>query len=410
MLLVLSLALISLRALAAEPLTLDQAVELAAKHAPQVQAGQYKQEAAAADSDRAGRLPDPQLQFGIQNLPVQGSSAFNFNADSTTMRFVGINQDIPSSAARAAKQVETRANQGVAVADTQEAQFRAKRNAATAWVDLWAAQRADTLLTRLSSQNQTAIDAARARLAGATGTATDVLAARAASIDLDNQLEAIRGEAQAARAAVTRWVGVDVAREPLASAPDFSRLPVSESRLLSMPDLQAPLLAWAPRVSAAEAAVQRAQASKQPDWSVGVSYGVRAPGLPAMASVQIGMRLPLFARHREDQDIDARNADLQAVRAEREDARRAQLETVERALARWQSLNAQLIRDEHTLLPLAHDRAHTALATYSGGGSLEPWLDARRAEITANLTYANALAARARAWVELAYLIPENTQ
>ena len=78
-LLALSLALISLHALAAGPLTLDQAVELAAKHAPQVQAGQYKQEAAAADLDRAGRLPDPQLQFGIQNLDAQGSGAFNPN-------------------------------------------------------------------------------------------------------------------------------------------------------------------------------------------------------------------------------------------------------------------------------------------------------------------------------------------
>ena len=410
MLLVLSLALISLRALATEPLTLDQAVELAAMHAPQVQAGQYKQEAAAADSDRAGRLPDPQLQFGIQNLTAQGSGAFNPNADSTTMRFVGISQDIPSSAARAAERAKARANQGVAVADTQEAEFRAKRNAATAWVDLWAAQRADTLLAQLSSQNRIAIDAARARLAGATGTATDVLAARAASIDLDNQLEAIRGEQQEAYASLVRWVGSNIGQAPLASPPDFSQLPVPETRLLGMPDIQAPLLAWAPRVSAAEAAVQRAQASKQPNWSVGISYGVRAPGLPAMASLQIGMRLPLFARHRENQDIGARHADLETVRAEREDARRAQLETVKRALARWQSLNAQVIRDEHSLLPLAHDRAHTALATYRGGGSLEPWLDARRAEITANLTYANALAARARAWVELAYLIPENTQ
>ncbi|MHB1676723.1 MAG: TolC family protein [Sulfuriferula sp.] len=393
-----------------DSLTLERAVELAAQRAPQVQAGQYKQEAAIADSDRAGRLPDPQLQFGIQNLDMQGPSAFNPNGDFMTMHFVGVSQDIPSSAARAADRAKAHANQGVTVADTEDARFRAKLSAATAWVDLWAAQRADTLLALLSAQNQIAIDTARARLTGAKGTATDVLAARAASVELDNQLEAIRGTEQEAYAALARWVGSNISHTPLPLPPDFSKLPVHETRLLQLPDIQAPLLAWGPRVSIAEADLQRALASKVPDWSVGFSYGMRAPGLPALASLQIGMRVPLFPGHREDQDIDARHADLEAIRAEREDARRAQIETVARSFARWQSLNAQVRRDEDILLPLASDRAGTALATYRGGGSLEPWLDARRAEITTNLAYVNTLAARARAWAELAYLIPENTQ
>ncbi len=401
---------VPIRASMTDHLTLEQVVELAAQHAPQVRAEQYRQEAATADSDRAGRLPDPQLQFGTQNLDMQGSGAFNPNADAMTMRFVGVSQDIPSSAARAAERAKARANQGVVAADTQDAQFRAKRNAATAWVDLWVAQRAETLLNRLSIQNQIAIDVARARLAGAKGTATDVLAARAASVELDNQLEAIRGEEQEAYAALARWVGPNIGHVPLSAPPDFSRLPVPETHLLQRLDIQAPLLSWAPRVSVAEADLQRAQASKQPDWNVGFSYGIRAPGLPALGTFQIGMRLPLFADHREDQDIDARHADLEAVRADREDARSAQTEIVERSLARWQSLTAQVLRDESILLPLSSDRTNTALAAYRGGGPLEPWLAARSAEITANLTYVNTLAARARAWTELAYLIPENLQ
>lgn len=392
------------------PLTLDRVVELAAKQAPQVQAGRYRQEAAAADRDRAGRLPDPQLQFGTQNLDMQGAGAFNPNADAMTMRFVGISQDIPSSAERAAEQAKAHANQGAAAADMQEARYRAKRDVATAWVDLWAAQRAETLLMHLLDQNQVAIDVAQARLTGANGTATDVLAARAASVELDNQLEVIRGAEQEAYAALARWVGPAIGHATLSAPPDFSQLPVPETRLLQKIDIQAPLLGWMPRVSIAEADLQRAKASKQPDWSVGFSYGLRAPGLPALGTFQIGMRLPLFADHRENQDIDARHADLEAVRADREDARRAQTELVERSLARWQSLTAQVLRDESILLPLASDRTRTALAAYRGGGSLDPWLSASSAEISANLTYVNTLAARARAWAELAYLIPENLQ
>ncbi len=400
-------ALTSMQTQTGDTLTLERAVELAAQRAPQVEAGHYKQAAAADDSDRAGRLPDPQLQFGIQNLDTQGSGAFNPNGDSMTMQFVGVSQDIPSAAARDAERDKARANQALTAADTQAARFLAQRSAATAWVDLWAAQRADGLLTQLSAQNTQAIAVARARLAGAAGSATDVLAARAAGVELDNQIEAIRGAEQEAYAELARWIGSNSGRAALSDPPDFSTLPVRETRLLQTPDQQAPLLVWGPRVKLAEVELQRAQATKSPDWSVGFSYGVRAPGLPPLASVQVGMRVPLFPGHREDKDIDARHADLEAALADREDARRAQIETVKRSLARWRSLNAQVQRDEAILLPLASDRASTALAAYRGGGTLEPWLDARRAEISANIAYANTLAARARAWAELAYLLPE---
>ncbi|HET9113602.1 MAG TPA: TolC family protein [Burkholderiales bacterium] len=399
--------LIKLPAQTAATLSLERAVELAAERAPQVEAGQYKQAAAAADRDRAGRLPDPQLQFGVQNLDTQGPGAFNPNGDFMTMQFVGVSQDIPSSAARSAERSKARANEAAAAADTQAARSLAQRSAATAWVDLWAARRANALLEQLSVQNSVAIKAARARLAAAAGSATDVLAARAAGVELDNQIEAVRGDEQEAQAELARWTGSVNSEMALSGPPDFSTLPVRESRLLQTPDQQAPLLAWGPRVKLAEADLRRAEASKQPDWNVGVSYGLRAPGLPPLASVQVGMRVPLFPGHREDKDIDARHADLESVLADREDARRAQIETVKRSLARWQSLNAQIQRDEQILLPLTRDRAETALAAYRGGGSLEPWLEARRAEISANLAYANTLAARARAWAELAYLLPE---
>ena len=394
----------------ADALTLEQAVTLATQLAPQVQAGVYKQTAAAADIDRAGRLPDPQLQFGVQNLDMQGAGAFNPNADFMTMRFVGVNQDIPSTAALRAERSKAEANQSIAVADTEASRYRAKLAAATAWIDLWAAQRAILLLAGLSAQSQTAIATAQARLAAAKGTVMDVLAARAASSDIDNQIEAMHGNEQQAYATLSRWVRSSLSHATLADPPDFSKLPVTETRLLQQPDSQVPLLVWSSRVTLAEADLQRAQASKQPDWNVGLSYGIRAPGLPALGTLQVGMRLPLFSKHREDQDIDARSADLAAIRADQEDARRAQMETVRRSLANWQSLNAQIQRYQSSLLPLVNDRTKTALAAYRGGGSLEPWLNARSAEITANLNYLNTLVARARAWAELAYLIPENKQ
>ena len=124
--------------------------------------------------------------------------------------------------------------------------------------------------------------------------------------------------------------------------------------------------------------------------------------------LEVGVGLPLFPGNRQDRGISARSADLAAVRASREDARRMQTEVVRSAFARWQALGTQVARTRDSLLPLAHDRSRIALAGYSGGAALQPWLDARRDEIDARIDYAALLGEWGQAWAELAYLLPSN--
>ena len=387
-------------------LTLDDAAERAAASAPAVAAGRARETSAAADLERAGRLPDPQLELGVQNVPVQGSTALNLNADPTTMRVIGISQDIPSTAALDADRAGARAAGDAARADVAQSAIAARQAGAAAWVALWSSRLSERELAALADEAALAVAAARARLAGGTGTATDVLAAQASAAALANRQDAARGNEAAALASLQRWIGPVSGQ--LAPAPDFSRLPLPMARLMGEPDSQGPMLGWGARIAAAEAALSRARASVHPDWRISASYGVRAPGLPAMASVQLGMRLPLFAAEREDRDIDARAADLQALRDQREDARRAEVEAVAQALARWRSLNAQIARDQSTLLPLTQERVATALAAYRGGGALQPWIDAEQAAIATRIDWIDAQAERARAWTRLAYLSPES--
>ena len=404
------LALLAFPALAAAPLTLQQAAVLAVARAPLVRAGHAREDAARADRERAGRWPDPHLVFGVQNLPVQGPGAFSTAADAMTMRTVGFSQAIPSGARLAAERAGARAGEAAANAETEQARLNTRQAAAAAWVSLWAAGQARDQIEGLQRQNALAIVVAKARLAGGTGSAADALAADAAQAELANRLDAANAAVESARAALVRWIGSEAARADLAASPDFARLPVSAARLLEIPDQQAPLLGWASREDRAEAALQGARASRHPDWSVDFSYGARAPGLPSMVMLQVGVRLPLFAADREDQDVLARRADLEAVRAEREDARRAQVEVVQRLLATWQGYGRQVRRDRETLLVLAADRSAAALAAYRGGASLQPWLEARRDEISTRLDYVGALNAWGDTWVQLAYLLPEYAQ
>ena len=65
---------------------------------------------------------------------------------------------------------------------------------------------------------------------------------------------------------------------------------------------------------------------------------------------------------------------------------------------------------ETALLPLARDRTAAAWSGYRAGGDLQPWLDARRAELEVHRSHAEHLGALGRAWAALAtLLLPETS-
>ena len=72
------------------PLTHDETVRLALERAPSIQAQGLAIEGAESSVTAAGRLPDPELIVGVDNLPVDGPDAYSLNRDFMTMRKVGV--------------------------------------------------------------------------------------------------------------------------------------------------------------------------------------------------------------------------------------------------------------------------------------------------------------------------------
>lgn len=387
------------------PLRLEAATRLAVSRAPQVQAQLLRTQAAQHDAVRAGRLPDPKLTAGINNLTITGPQAFNAMADSMTMRTIGLKQIFPSHAKREAEKAVAQATVQVNAADVTKVRLAVKRATATAWVRAWAAEIERRQLHALHQQFALAVKLAKAKLKGGSGSATDVLAAQSALVKLANRITAVDARMAAARAALQRWTGKG-SQQALAEAPDFASLRVSPLELQRSLDQQGPLLGWTARETQAQAKLDLAKAGKHPDWSVGLMYGSRI-GRPDMVGIQFGISLPIFPGNRQDQDISARYAERSAVDAAHENARRAQRATLKTELAAWRGYTRQVTTYRNKLLPLVADRSRTALAAYRAGGSLEPWLQARRDEIDTRVAYAKTLAAWGQAWAQLAYLLPD---
>lgn len=386
------------------PLTLQAAVQEGVAQAPALMAHHAHIASMHEEAMRAGRLPDPTLDFGVQNFPVTAPGAFSVRSDPMTMRTIGVTQALPSRASRSADREVANAEIKAADAEGADTIQSIQERVADAWIDLWAARQKRALLAELRAENALAVQVAQARLKGGDGSATDALAARAQAAALDNRLDAADADIAVAQAGLQRWLGHTAAE--LGDAPDFGQLPVAPGYLEQAVDQQAPMQIWQAREQVAQAAFDRARATRHPDWSVSFLYGQRAGPLSDMVMLQFGVTLPLFTRNRQDRAISAKEEQWEAAQDAHEDARREQRAAVARALATWQGLAQQIQRYQNTMLPLDRDRSKTALAAYRGGGALQPWLDARRDEIELRLGYVDTLTARARLWASLAYLLP----
>lgn len=389
-------------------LTLGETVRLALRQAPASAAGKAQLEAARQSAVRAGTLPDPMLTLGVDNLPVTGSEAFDPDADVMTMKTIGLRQEIPSGAKRAAMRSLAAREVEQAAAQLRVTRLAIQRAAADAWIDLWAATHELEALEALGTQSDIAVRLARARVAGGGGSAGEALAARAAALELDNRIEAARAREAAARAGLGRWVG-NAAAAPSGDVSVFEGLPRDTTQLLSAIDRLAPVTVSTAAVEAAASAIDLARADKRPDWTVAAAYGQRSDGRDDMLMLEVGIGLPLFARNRQDRDVAAREAEYAAAIAIREDLRRQEAARIVADIARWEGLKRQVALHEEELLPLARDRSAVALAAYQAGGPLQPWLDARRDELAVHLAHAAHLGELGHAWAALAFLLPEET-
>ena len=389
-------------------LTLPAAVQRAVAQAPLLVARQAQTVAAHEESRRAGALPDPMLTVGVDNLPVTGTDAFDPTADFMTMKKIGLRQEFPARAKRQSRTAlalrAVEATQARDAADTAAVQ----RAAADAWIEVWSRERALVALRRLREQAALASRVARARVSGGGASAVDAMAVDSAGLELDNRITEQQALRDGAVAELARWTG-DTSRAA-DDAPDFARLPYTQAQLLGWLE-RLPVLAPASAdVETAAAQVALARTERRPDWSVEASYGQRSGGRDDMLMVEVGIGLPLFTRNRQDRGVAAREADYQAAVATREDLRRGEAAKVRSAYAQWNGVKAQVALHEQQLLPLAHARSEAALAAYRAGGELQPWLDARRDELTVELSHAEHQRELGHAWAALAFLLPKEAQ
>lgn len=389
-------------------LSFDEAVALALGHAPEVTAGAQGAAAMRELEVSAGRLPDPALIVGVDNLPVEGPDAWSTTADFMTMRKIGLMQEFPSREKRRLERERASAEVGLADAELAETRLAVAREAARAWISSATSESTLRELVRLRPEVELGATAARAGVAAGRTSTAEALAAAAAAARLETRILDLEGRARQARAELARWVGAEAER-PLGPLPALEVLPAPVPVLLADTGRHGALLPYAARIVAAKSDLELARAERRPDWSAGLSFAKRGPGFDDMASLEFTVDLPLFARHRQTPVIAARGADLRRLEAERESGLRAHAAELRQVMIEWEQSGAQLAQYDRELLPLARERSRAALAAYrAGSAELRFVVEAVEDEIELLVERAELADARGRAWAFLRYLEPRH--
>ena len=382
-------------------LTLDEALDLSLRTAPQIAAAQASLDGAMALAPSANRLPDPEAIVGVDNLPINTADRFSLTNDFMTMRKIGVMQTVPNGAKRRLRGERAGREIDLAQAQLSASRFETSRATAEAWIARATAQQSLIRLRNLRAELALQSDAARASLASGRGTAGDALASETLVARLDDRILTLEQESNLRRAELARWIGADAARDP-AELPVDRELGATPQALIDNVASHAPLAPVAAELEVARAEVSLAKAERRPDWSAELSYAKRGPDYSDMVSLEFRIGLPLFAGHRRHPVIAAKLANVRAEDASQQAQLRMHQAEIEGALVQWQGGRVRLKQFDSRLLPLALDRANAVLASYRAGrGELRPVIEALQDEIDLQLEYVELEGAVVRAWAFL---------
>lgn len=390
-----------LSAVAQNTLSLAEAQQLAVDRSRQL-AGQDSAVAANRDmAVSAAQNPDPILRAGIDNLPVDGTDQYSMTNDSMTQRRIGVVQEFTRGDKKRLRGERYEREADKMMAEKAAMNLGIQRDTALAWLDRYYAEASAELIIEQILQAQNEIEAAQTAYRAGRGSLSDVLAARTALVGLQDRGSESERKLRIAKIALVREIG-DQGELPLEQRPQIDHIPFDIDSLEKHVAMHPEIVILSKQEDLALTEAHLAQANKQTDWSVEVSYAQRGPQYSNMASIGFSVPLQWDQSNRQDREVVAKFAQAEQARAQREEAVRTAIAEVRTMLAEWESARERQTRLEHELVPLAAERTQAELSVYrSGKSSLTNVLAARRNEVDARLQALQMEADAARMWALL---------
>lgn len=382
--------------IAAAPLSLEQAVDLAAQRSQAARAARVGAFGVAETARAAGQLPDPVLSVGIDNLPVTGPDRLRTTADSMTMKRVGVSQEWVSSEKRVLRQAAAKAMAGRETVAEQVALADARLQTVLTYLGAYFAGESFKLTTLTEYYVHEEAETAKARLSSAAGTGQEVLQVTAARGVAEDESADMKQLQASAMEALQRWVGM---RPDGLVAPSLPPVPSEQTYVAAHPGV----IQAQRDIDVARAEASATGANRRPNWTWQASYGQRT-GFSDMVSIGVSIPLPVSPGERQDRETAAKLALVEKAEASLEEATRTATAEYRALSSDAQRLTERVERYRTGVVLPAQQRAQAALAGYrSNQLALMTLFEARQAEVDTLRKHLNLQRDLAKVQAQLAF-------
>ena len=357
------IALVLSVALAAPPpLRLGDLLREAREKNPDLKAANARARAAQSSISPAGALDDPMLMVQLWNGPVDFS---------TVPVMLQVSQNIPLGGKRGARTDVARADAAMAGADLGQKERDVETQVASAYFDLFLADRTQEIDDELEAILNVVLRAAEARVSTGKAEQVELLRAQGALVQLRSERETAIDHRRSSWARLSALLDRDPAAPPgtttrpgvLGTLPDVAAL--SERAVRERPDLAGSRAA----IEGAHAQERLARANRIPDLGLFVAemHTFRNPmGVSDFLFAGFQVNLPIFFGSKNEPRIASAQAQLVAAQEAARALRNRVVAEVAEGYAHVLAETHQ-IDLHHQLIPIARQAVRSAESSYAAG-------------------------------------------
>lgn len=399
--------LIPFNLLAAQALSIQEVGTLALERDPGVRRIESIEQGLLARSVADGQLPDPKLKLGLNNIPVD---SFNLDQEPMTQIGFGLTQAFPPGKTLHFRQEATEALSEAESRRAQDRRLNVVREARLAFLELYLQSQTASILEQNRAFIADLLDITERQYAAGLDNQHDVLRAQLELSLIEERILATGQSSEAARALLSRYIGLDEASRPVAEAfPELTEISTLDDLAGQLE--QHPLIQIEnAMVDANQKRIAEVEESYKPGFNFDITYGARSGNdfdgsdRADFLSAFVMVDLPIFKDKRQDKRFDEATGNYLAATYSRTDRLYELQSLARREYANWEKLGKR-----HDLLQqraLDDARSNTESTLYAYQNDLTDFTTLMRAQLTELNTRIDTLKVRidrARAQANLLY-------
>ncbi len=352
-----------------EHLSLQEAERLALESDPRIRARQALSQALMADAVADGQLPDPKFRTGLYNAPLDD---FDLRREPSTQLRFGIQQAFPKGNTLALREKKTRSLASAESLRARLEELKLLRDLRKAYLDAYYQIQAAHIIRSSRKLFESLTEITQVQYGSGGSSQQDVLRAELELSRLDDRLTQVKAKEDAARAALSRWLG-QVAWQALEDGlPALPAVADRESIAASL-ERHPEIRLQSAIIETHQQAVAISREQYKPGWTLGAEYRMRFGDNPDdsdrsdMGALMLTVDMPLFTEKRQDKRLAASQKRADAAYLERENSWRMLREKLAAAHSSRERLEERLERYQERLIKDAEENAKAALLAYQSG-------------------------------------------